>query len=104
MLTISEAEQVMMQPNVADPLGLRDRAILEVLYSTGMRRMELINLKLYDLDGERGTILIRQGKGKKDRVDPDRRPCARVDAEVSSKNPGRNWWWNPTTARCSSRR
>ena len=59
-----------MQPNLADPLGLRDRAILETLYSTGMRRLELINLKLYDLDTERGTILIRQGKGKKDRVIP----------------------------------
>src|SRR5271155_2738954 len=64
VLTISEVEQVMMQPNVADPIGLRDRAILETLYSTGMRRLELINLKLYDLDAERGTILIRQGKGK----------------------------------------
>jgi integrase/recombinase XerD len=70
VLTISEVEQVMMQPNLADPIGLRDRAILEVFYSTGMRRLELINLKLYDLDAERGTILIRQGKGKKDRVIP----------------------------------
>ncbi len=70
VLTASEAEQVMMQPNLADPIGLRDRAILEVFYSTGMRRMELIHLKLYDLDFERGTILIRQGKGKKDRYVP----------------------------------
>ena len=59
-----------MQPNLADPIGLRDRAILEVFYSTGMRRMELIHLKLFDLDLERGTILIRQGKGKKDRFVP----------------------------------
>ena len=70
VLTISEVEQVMMQPDLADPFGLRDRAILEVLYSTGMRRLEIINLKLYDLDTERGTILIRQGKGKKDRFVP----------------------------------
>ena len=59
-----------MQPDIADPLGLRDRAILETLYSTGMRRMELVNLKLYDLDLERGTLTIRQGKGKKDRMIP----------------------------------
>ena len=65
-----EAEQVIGQPNLADPLGLRDRAILEVLYSTGIRRMELVHLKLFDLDLERGTILIRQGKGKKDRSVP----------------------------------
>jgi len=49
---------------------LRDRALLETLYSTGMRRLELANLKLYDLDTERGTLMIRQGKGKKDRVIP----------------------------------
>jgi len=50
--------------------GLRDRAILEAFYSTGMRRMELMGLKLYDLDQERGTVFIRQGKGKKDRMIP----------------------------------
>jgi integrase/recombinase XerD len=70
VLTASEAEQVMMQPNLADTLGLRDRAILEVFYSTGIRRMELIRLKLFDLDSERGTLLVRQGKGKKDRFVP----------------------------------
>ncbi|SRR5579883_799213 len=70
VLSTSEVEQVMMQPNLADPLGLRDRAILEVLYSTGIRRMELVHLKLFDLDLERGTLLIRQGKGKKDRFVP----------------------------------
>ena len=63
-------EQVLAQPNINDPLGLRDRALMETLYSTGMRRMELANLKLYDLDTERGTVTIRQGKGKKDRVIP----------------------------------
>ena len=45
-------------------MGLRDRAMLETLYSTGMRRSELIALQLYDLDAERGTVLVRQGKGK----------------------------------------
>jgi len=49
---------------------LRDRAILETFYSTGMRRKELIGLKPHDLDRERGTVMIRQGKGKKDRVIP----------------------------------
>ena len=61
---------MLQQPDIHDPIGLRDRAILEVLYSTGMRRMEVISLKLYDLDTDRGTILIRQGKGKKDRFVP----------------------------------
>jgi integrase/recombinase XerD len=69
-LTPQEAEQVLAQPDVTKPLGLRDRAILETFYSTGLRRMELANLGLYDLDAERGTLTVRQGKGKKDRVVP----------------------------------
>ena len=74
VLTAEEAEQVIEQTSLAveqgDPLGLRDRAILETLYSTGMRRLELVNLKLWDLDLERATVTIRQGKGKKDRIIP----------------------------------
>ncbi len=70
VLTQAEVEQVLQQPELNDPLGLPDRALLETLYSTGMRRMELINLKLYDVDTERGAVTIRQGKGRKDRVVP----------------------------------
>jgi integrase/recombinase XerD len=72
ILTAGEAERVLALPDLADgdPLALRDRAILEVLYSTGMRRMEVAGLKLYDLDQERGTLMVRQGKGKKDRMIP----------------------------------
>lgn len=69
-LTPQEAERVLAQPDVTRPLGLRDRAILETFYSTGLRRMELAALSVYDLDAERGTLTIRQGKGKKDRVVP----------------------------------
>ena len=70
VLTATEAELVLARPNVTDPIGLRDRAILETLYSTGIRRMEVINLLVYDLDAERGTLMVRQGKGKKDRMVP----------------------------------
>jgi integrase/recombinase XerD len=70
VLTQSEAETVINQPNVTEPLGVRDRSILEVLYSTGMRRVELTGLQLYDVDADRGTVMIRQGKGKKDRMVP----------------------------------
>ena len=88
VLTASEVEQVMMQPNLADPFGLRDRAILEMLYSTGMRRLEIINVKLYDLDLERGTILIRQGKGKKDRMVPiGERAIAWLDKYIREARP-----------------
>ncbi len=70
VLTIEEAERVLAQPDVSDPVGVRDRAILETLYSTGIRRMEVIHLTVYDLDAERGTLMVRQGKGQKDRVVP----------------------------------
>jgi integrase/recombinase XerD len=70
VLTAHEAEQILQQPDVNTPLGLRDRAILETLYTTGMRRIELVNLKLWDLDLERATVIIRLGKGKKDRIIP----------------------------------
>lgn len=70
VLTATEAEQILAQPKIREPLGLRDRAILETFYSTGMRRTELANIKLWDLDAERGTVMIRQGKGRKDRLIP----------------------------------
>src|SRR5258708_1909903 len=70
VLSISEMERVLAQPDLATPLGLRDRAILEVLYSTGIRRMELVGLDCTDLDAERGALLVREGKGKKDRLVP----------------------------------
>jgi integrase/recombinase XerD len=70
VLSAAEADQVVNQPDLEDPLGVRDRAILETFYSTGIRRFELISLKLYDLDVARGTLMVRQGKGKKDRMIP----------------------------------
>jgi len=70
VLTEKEAEEVLAQPDVRTSVGLRDRAILETLYSTGIRRGELSNLRLYDLDTDRGTVMIREAKGKKDRIIP----------------------------------
>ena len=70
ILSVQEIEQVMAQPDIEEPIGLRDRAILEVLYATGLRRLEMIHLKLFDLSLDRGLVLVRQGKGKKDRYVP----------------------------------
>ena len=53
-----------------DTKGLRDRAILETFYSSGIRRAELIQLTLYDVDLKNGTLVIREGKGNKDRYVP----------------------------------
>jgi integrase/recombinase XerD len=70
ILSAPEVEAIMAQCDLSDPLGIRDRAMLETLYSTGMRRIELAYLKTRELDSDRGTVTIRQGKGKKDRVVP----------------------------------
>lgn len=69
-LTASEAELVLAQPDLSTPAGVRDRAMLEVLYSTGIRRMELAGLAVFDIDHDRHTLLVRQGKGRKDRLIP----------------------------------
>jgi len=70
VFSAQEAEQVIAQPDPRTLKGLRDRAMLELLYATGMRRMELSLLKLYDIDRTRELIHIRKGKGDKPRVVP----------------------------------
>lgn len=80
VLTAREAEAVLAQPDVTTPLGLRDRAILETLYATGVRRQELAALRMEDIDLENGTLIVRQGKGKKDRFLPlSERACAWIE-------------------------
>ena len=69
-LTRDEVESVLAEPNTSDARGLRDRALLETLYSTGMRRGECAQLKLQNVDFNNGTVFIRQGKIRKDRVIP----------------------------------
>lgn len=70
ILSAREAETVLAVPDIGNPAGLRDRAILETFYSTGVRRMELVNLTVHSIDAERGTVMVRQGKGRKDRMIP----------------------------------
>jgi integrase/recombinase XerD len=69
-LSADEVERILNQTLLHGELGIRDRAIIETLYSTGIRRAELANLKLYDIDTRNGTLMIREGKGKKDRMVP----------------------------------
>jgi len=61
---------ILEQPDLGTPIGLRDRAILEVLYSSGLRKSELIGLTLKALDLDDGRLSIWEGKGGKDRVVP----------------------------------
>jgi len=69
-LTVAEVERILALPNLTTPQGLRDRALLEVLYATGMRRGEVIALQLDALDRDRGVVRIESGKGRKGRIVP----------------------------------
>lgn len=69
-LSTTEMTALLAQPDVSRPLGLRDRAILEVFYSSALRRQELIDLTIRDVDFERATVFVRRGKGSKDRYVP----------------------------------
>jgi integrase/recombinase XerD len=77
VFTIAEVETILNQADAGTPQGLRDRAILETFYSTGIRRSELVNLNEQDIDIERGTLIVIEGKGRKDRMVPlGARACA----------------------------
>jgi integrase/recombinase XerD len=83
-----EAERVLSQPKIEVPLGIRDRAMLEILYSSGLRRMELLRLKLYDVDQKHGLMTVREGKGKRDRVVPiGERALAWLDMYLNTLRP-----------------
>ncbi len=69
-LSITEAETVLAMPDLSTATGVRDRAMLETFYGTGIRRSELARLNWRDLDIERRTLMVRQGKGRKDRMVP----------------------------------
>ena len=68
-IPLEDVERLIELPG-RDPLGRRDRAILESLYGAGMRISELVNLDLDDVDLDEGTVLIRAGKGNKSRRIP----------------------------------
>ncbi|HEX9640678.1 MAG TPA: site-specific tyrosine recombinase XerC [Candidatus Krumholzibacteria bacterium] len=70
ILNAVEVERVLAQPDASTESGIRDRAMLEVFYSTAIRRSELAALKIHDVDHERRLVSVRQGKGKKDRFVP----------------------------------
>lgn len=70
ILSLEEVDSLLSQANIHDIYGIRDRAMMEVLYSSGIRRMELMNLKVHDVAHNLGTLFIHEGKGKKDRVVP----------------------------------
>ncbi len=70
VLTVEEVKRLLAQPNLKLKTGIRDRAVMEVLYSSGIRLSELLGLGTYDADLKEKVLFIRKGKGRKDRVVP----------------------------------
>ena len=70
VLTRGEARRLLESTPTDNPRDVRDRAILETLYSTGIRRAELIGLAIYDVDFENQTLRIERGKGNRTRIVP----------------------------------
>ncbi len=70
ILSPDEINKIMIIPDTKKILGYRDRTLLETIYSTGIRRNELLNLKLFDIDFNEQVLFIRKGKNAKDRLIP----------------------------------
>lgn len=88
ILSVQEVEAILAEADAKTPQTLRDRAMLETLYSTGLRRMELPGLALYDVDLTRRIVMVREGKGRRDRVIPiGKRACAWIDKYLLESRP-----------------
>ncbi len=88
LLSQREVEKILAQVDVTSPLGLRDRALLELAYSTGLRRSELANLKTQDIHLKSGWVLVQDGKGGKDRRIPiGERACLWLNKYLSDQRP-----------------
>lgn len=70
ILSESQIERLLSEPDVSELLGLRNKAIIELLYASGIRNMELRNLNINDIDLDQLQIIIHKGKNQKDRVIP----------------------------------
>jgi integrase/recombinase XerD len=86
-LRLEEVEKLLAQPNDKTPIGLRDKAMLEVLYSSGLRVSELTNLRVMDLDRSVGCVRCI-GKGDKERIVPvGKKALALVDRYLREARP-----------------
>ena len=68
-LTAEQVERLLQAPDLGNPLGMRDRAMLELLYASGLRVSELVNLPLFQVDLRAGVLRV-MGKGSKERLVP----------------------------------
>lgn len=86
---LSEGEiQRLLQQARYNEHGLRNRAIFETLYATGIRRGEAAALQIYDIDLEQQTLMVREGKGRKDRLLPiGERACHWINRYLLEERP-----------------
>jgi integrase/recombinase XerD len=84
ILDESEVQRMLAAPDLRTATGFRDRVILEVLYSSAIRRQEAANLRLDDVDTTHGYLIVREGKNRKDRVVPvGASVCALLDTYIA---------------------
>ena len=88
VLTVRQAARLMTAPSPWTHLGQRERAILEVLYGSGIRRGECARLDVSDADLVQGTLLVKDSKGKRDRLVPlPGRAAAAIDVYLRDSRP-----------------
>jgi integrase/recombinase XerD len=87
-LTKEEMGKLLKAPDTSTALGYRDRTMLELMYSTGLRRSEVTNLLIADVDTKDGFLRVNLGKGRKDRVVPlGKIACRYVENYVKAVRP-----------------
>ena len=88
ILSPAEARKIIHAPDITSVIGYRDRVILEVLYTSGIRKEELNHLTLGDVDCHDGFLRIDNGKGQKDRIVPlGRIACRYLENYITSVRP-----------------
>lgn len=88
LLTVREVERILAVPRLDDPVGLRNRALLELLYGTGLRQQEALSLRLSDVDLAQGEVRVERGKGGDGRIVPlPRETAAVLTAYLSEARP-----------------
>lgn len=87
-LSVEEIERVLQHTLLHGMTGIRDRAVMETYYATGVRRMELARLKMQDIDFTEGLLTIYRGKGNKDRRVPiAKRACDWIQVYLNEVRP-----------------
>ena len=99
ILSVQEVEAILNEAEPTTIQGLRDRALLETLYATGLRRTETAAVGLYDIDLNKGVLWVKQGKGNRQRVVPlGERASAWLEKYINDSRPGLATALNPNDA------